>query len=43
MIVLEACGHVPHRERGEEIIRLTTSFLERATLPMDAPSASRVD
>jgi pimeloyl-ACP methyl ester carboxylesterase len=27
MILLENCGHVPHRERSEEIVRLTTSFL----------------
>jgi pimeloyl-ACP methyl ester carboxylesterase len=28
MILLEDCGHVPHRERPEEIVRLTASFLE---------------
>lgn len=28
MVVLKDCGHVPHRERSEEIVRLTTSFLD---------------
>ena len=28
MILLKDCGHVPHRERSEEIIRLTASFVQ---------------
>jgi len=28
MMLLEDCGHVPHRERSEEIIRLATSFVQ---------------
>ncbi len=27
MILLEDCGHVPHRERPQEILELTASFL----------------
>ncbi|HEY5760220.1 MAG TPA: alpha/beta hydrolase, partial [Steroidobacter sp.] len=27
MILLEDCGHVPHRERPEQILQLTASFL----------------
>lgn len=30
MILLKDCGHVPHRERQQEILRLTTSFLKEA-------------
>jgi pimeloyl-ACP methyl ester carboxylesterase len=29
--ILEHCGHVPHRERREEVLRLASSFLERAS------------
>ncbi|GFE85860.1 alpha/beta fold hydrolase [Steroidobacter agaridevorans] len=28
MVLLNDCGHVPHRERSEQIVRLTASFLE---------------
>jgi len=28
LAILERCGHVPHRERREEVLRLTASFLE---------------
>ncbi len=27
--ILDRCGHVPHRERKEDVLRLTASFLER--------------
>ena len=30
LAILDDCGHVPHRERREEVLRLTSSFLERA-------------
>jgi len=30
MILLEGCGHVPHRERREEVLQLTASFLKEA-------------
>jgi len=30
LAILEGCGHVPHRERREEVLRLTASFLERS-------------
>ncbi len=29
LAILDHCGHVPHRERREEVLRLTSSFLER--------------
>ena len=29
MAILEDCGHVPHRERKEEVLRLVSSFLTR--------------
>jgi pimeloyl-ACP methyl ester carboxylesterase len=29
LAILERCGHVPHRERREEVLRLTSSFLEQ--------------
>lgn len=28
MVILPYCGHVPHRERCEEVLRLTAGFLE---------------
>jgi len=28
LAILNRCGHVPHRERREEVLRLTSSFLE---------------
>ena len=31
LAILNQCGHVPHRERKEEVLRLTASFLERLT------------
>ncbi|WP_129777963.1 alpha/beta fold hydrolase [Peristeroidobacter soli] len=31
MILLPDCGHVPHRERRDEVLRLMTSFLAPAT------------
>nr|WP_298726429.1 alpha/beta hydrolase [uncultured Steroidobacter sp.] len=30
MILLEECGHVPHRERREEVLQLTAAFLKEA-------------
>jgi len=33
LAILEGCGHVPHRERREDVLRLTASFLERAGRP----------
>ena len=29
LVILKQCGHVPHRERREEVLRLTSSFLEQ--------------
>jgi len=29
LAILKRCGHVPHRERREEVLRLTSSFLEQ--------------
>ena len=29
LAILNQCGHVPHRERKEDVLRLTASFLER--------------
>jgi pimeloyl-ACP methyl ester carboxylesterase len=31
LAILNHCGHVPHRERKEEVLRLTASFLDRLT------------
>ena len=28
-VILDGCGHVPHRERTDEVLRLTASFLEQ--------------
>jgi pimeloyl-ACP methyl ester carboxylesterase len=30
LAILANCGHVPHRERRDEVLRVTTSFLEQA-------------
>ncbi|HXY96714.1 MAG TPA: alpha/beta hydrolase [Steroidobacteraceae bacterium] len=30
LAILEDCGHVPHRERREDVLRLTAAFLERS-------------
>jgi pimeloyl-ACP methyl ester carboxylesterase len=32
LAILEGCGHVPHRERREEVLRLASTFLERSGL-----------
>jgi len=32
LAILRQCGHVPHRERSEEVLRLTSSLLERSAL-----------
>lgn len=37
-VVLEGCGHVPHRERREEVLRLASGFLA----PRDAPSCPAI-
>jgi len=29
LAILNGCGHVPHRERRDEVLRLTASFLEQ--------------
>lgn len=29
LAILDHCGHVPHRERKQEVLRLASSFLER--------------
>jgi pimeloyl-ACP methyl ester carboxylesterase len=29
LAILKGCGHVPHREREEQVLRLTASFLEQ--------------
>jgi pimeloyl-ACP methyl ester carboxylesterase len=31
LAILNHCGHVPHRERKDEVLRLTASFLEHLT------------
>ena len=31
MMILKGCGHVPHRERKEEVLNLTAAFLEPLT------------
>ena len=31
MMILKGCGHVPHRERKEEVLSLTSSLLARLT------------
>ncbi len=31
LAILNQCGHVPHRERKEDVLKLTASFLERLT------------
>ncbi len=31
LAILENCGHVPHREQKEEVLRLTAAFLEAAS------------
>ena len=31
--ILEACGHVPHRERCDAVIALVAGFLERHSVP----------
>ena len=31
LMIIENCGHVPHRERKEEVLRATASFLKAAT------------
>lgn len=32
LAILNQCGHVPHRERKEEVLRLTAQFLERRVI-----------
>lgn len=32
LAILDNCGHVPHRERKEEVLRLTASFLDQGTI-----------
>jgi pimeloyl-ACP methyl ester carboxylesterase len=29
LAILDGCGHVPHRERKEQVLRRTASFLEQ--------------
>jgi pimeloyl-ACP methyl ester carboxylesterase len=29
LAILNNCGHIPHRERKEEVLRLTSTFLQR--------------
>jgi len=29
LAIINQCGHVPHREQKEDVLRLTSSFLER--------------
>lgn len=36
LAILAGCGHVPHRERREDVLRLTASFLGRALRDRDA-------
>jgi|SRR5579862_2677410 len=38
MAVMAQCGHVPHRERREEVLRLTAAFLERYAPHEPAPA-----
>jgi pimeloyl-ACP methyl ester carboxylesterase len=30
LAILEGCGHVPHRERRDDVLRLSASFLGRS-------------
>jgi pimeloyl-ACP methyl ester carboxylesterase len=32
LVVLPGCGHVPHREQKDEVLRVTSSFLERCAV-----------
>ena len=36
LAILEGCGHIPHRERREEVLRLVVSFLTRTLRGADA-------
>jgi pimeloyl-ACP methyl ester carboxylesterase len=40
LAILEGCGHVPHRERKEEVLALASSFLERAITERRSGSTS---
>jgi pimeloyl-ACP methyl ester carboxylesterase len=31
LVILEHCGHVPHREQKDEVLRLAAGFLDRST------------
>jgi len=39
LAILSACGHVPHREKREEVLRLTSSFLEQRVFGPEEPLA----
>lgn len=32
LVILNNCGHVPHREKREDVLSLTSTFLERSAL-----------
>lgn len=36
LAILEGCGHVPHRERRDDVLRLSASFLGRSALDRHA-------
>lgn len=40
VVILQNCGHVPHRERPEEVLRSLTRFLAGMPVPIGATSRS---
>ena len=42
LAILGYCGHVPHREKREEVLRLVAAFLERRAVSPLPPSHGRV-
>ena len=43
LAILNECGHVPHRERKEEVLELTSSFLERLVADIIHPEEKTND
>jgi pimeloyl-ACP methyl ester carboxylesterase len=41
LAILQHCGHVPHRERREEVLCLTSSFLDQHAVPDPVAAAAR--
>jgi pimeloyl-ACP methyl ester carboxylesterase len=42
LALLTHCGHVPHRERKEDVLRLTSSFLERCAVQQEQARHGRI-